>query len=273
MRPVIVKGKHVQVMSSSKREDGEVRSAKTMDRDIVSNAFKQAVLKLNPKQMIKNPIMFVVEIGFFITLLLSVVPSLSTNVPLWFNITVTLVLLFTVFFANFAEALAEGRGKAQADSLKQSKKDVYANIVKENGEITRVLASNLKKGDMVLVKQGEMIPGDGEVIRGLASVDESAITGESAPVMKEAGGDFCSVTGGTMVVSDEITIRITSNPGESFLDKMILLVEGATRQKTPNEIALNTVLISLTLIFLIAVVTLPLFTNYLGFQIDTSILV
>ncbi|EOV9528497.1 potassium-transporting ATPase subunit KdpB [Bacillus cytotoxicus] len=273
MRPVIVKGKHVQVMSSSKREDGEVRSAKTMDRDIVSNAFKQAVLKLNPKQMIKNPIMFVVEIGFFITLLLSVVPSLSTNVPLWFNITVTLVLLFTVFFANFAEALAEGRGKAQADSLKQSKKDVYANIVKENGEITRVLASNLKKGDMVLVKQGEMIPGDGEVIRGLASVDESAITGESAPVMKEAGGDFCSVTGGTMVVSDEITIRITSNPGESFLDKMILLVEGATRQKTPNEIALNTVLISLTLIFLIVVVTLPLFTNYLGFQIDTSILV
>lgn len=273
MRPVIAKGKHVQVMPSSKREDGEVRSAKTMDRDIVLNAFKQAVLKLNPKQMIKNPIMFVVEIGFFITLLLSVVPSLSTNVPLWFNITVTLVLLFTVFFANFAEALAEGRGKAQADSLKQSKKDVYANIVKENGEITRVLASNLKKGDMVLVKQGEMIPGDGEVIRGLASVDESAITGESAPVMKEAGGDFCSVTGGTMVVSDEITIRITSNPGESFLDKMILLVEGATRQKTPNEIALNTVLISLTLIFLIAVVTLPLFTNYLGFQIDTSILV
>ncbi|EMA6344206.1 MULTISPECIES: potassium-transporting ATPase subunit KdpB [Bacillus cereus group] len=273
MRPVIAKGKHVQVMPSSKREDGEVRSAKTMDRDIVLNAFKQAVLKLNPKQMIKNPIMFVVEIGFFITLLLSVVPSLSTNVPLWFNITVTFVLLFTVLFANFAEALAEGRGKAQADSLKQSKKDVYANVVKENGEITRVSASRLKKGDIVLVKQGEMIPGDGEVIRGLASVDESAITGESAPVMKEAGGDFCSVTGGTMVVSDEITIQITSNPGESFLDKMISLVEGATRQKAPNEIALNTVLISLTFIFLIVVVTLPLFTNYLGFQIDTSILV
>ncbi|MBC6971954.1 potassium-transporting ATPase subunit KdpB [Bacillus sp. Xin] len=273
MRPAMAKEKHIQAVPSPKREDGEVRSAKTMDRDIVSNALKQSIVKLNPKQMVKNPIMFVVEIGFFITLILSIVPSLSTNVPLWFNIMVTLVLLFTVLFANFAEALAEGRGKAQADSLKQSKKDVFANIVKENGEVTRVSASSLKKGDIVLVKQGEMIPGDGEVIQGLASVDESAITGESAPVMKEAGGDFCSVTGGTMVVSDEITIQITSNPGESFLDKMISLVEGATRQKTPNEIALNTVLTSLTLIFLIVVVTLPLFTNYLGFQIDTSILV
>ncbi|WP_283749346.1 potassium-transporting ATPase subunit KdpB [Bacillus cereus] len=273
MRPAMLKEKQIQAVPSPKIEDGEVRSAKTLDRDIILNALKQSIVKLNPKQMIKNPIMFVVEIGFLITLILSIVPSLSTTVPLWFNITVTLVLLFTVLFANFAEALAEGRGKAQADSLKQSKKDVFANVVKENGEITRVSASSLKKGDIVLVKQGEMIPGDGEVIRGLASVDESAITGESAPVMKEAGGDFCSVTGGTMVVSDEITIRITSNPGESFLDKMISLVEGATRQKTPNEIALNTVLTSLTLIFLIVVVTLPLFTNYLGFQIDTSILV
>ena len=273
MRPAVVKEKQIQAAPSPKLEDGEMRSAKTMDRDIVLNALKQSVLKLNPKQMIKNPIMFVVEIGFFITVILSIVPSLSTNVPMWFNVTVTFVLLFTVLFANFAEALAEGRGKAQADSLKQSKKDVFANLVKESGEVDRVSASSLKKGDVVLVKQGEMIPGDGEVIRGLASVDESAITGESAPVMKEAGGDFCSVTGGTLVVSDEIMIRITSNPGESFLDKMISLVEGATRQKTPNEIALNTVLTSLTLIFLIVVVTLPVFTNYLGFQIDTSILV
>lgn len=273
MRPVMLKDKALKAVPSPEVQEGEIRNAKTMDRDIVVNALKQSVLKLNPKQMVKNPIMFVVEIGFFITLILSFVPSLSSNVPMWFNIVVTFVLLFTVLFANFAEALAEGRGKAQADSLKQSKQDVMANVVRENGEIVSVSASQLQKGDIVFVKQGEMIPSDGEVIRGLASVDESAITGESAPVMKEAGGDFSSVTGGTMVVSDEITIRITSNPGESFLDKMISLVEGATRQKTPNEIALNTVLTSLTLIFLIVVVTLPIFTNYLGFQIDTSILV
>ncbi|WP_369901006.1 potassium-transporting ATPase subunit KdpB [Bacillus manliponensis] len=273
MRPVMLKNKRLKAVPSSATQEGEIRSANTMDRDIVVNALKQSVLKLNPKQMVKNPIMFVVEIGFFITFILSLVPSLSSNVPMWFNIVVTFVLLFTVLFANFAEALAEGRGKAQADSLKQSKQDVMANVVKEKGEIVTVSASQLQKGDIVFVKQGEMIPSDGEVIRGLASVDESAITGESAPVMKEVGGDFSSVTGGTMVVSDEITIRITSNPGESFLDKMISLVEGATRQKTPNEIALNTVLTSLTLIFLIVVVTLPIFTNYLGFQIDTSILV
>lgn len=267
MRPVVVKEKQIHVV------EDEVRQAKTMDRDIVKHAMKQSVAKLNPKVMIKNPIMFVVEIGFVITFILSFLPSHSSSIPGWFNITVSLILLFTVLFANFAEALAEGRGKAQADSLKQSKKDVFANVVKENGEIVQVSATDLRKDDVVIVKQGEMIPSDGEVIKGLASVDESAITGESAPVIKEAGGDFCSVTGGTMVVSDEITIVITSNPGESFIDKMISLVEGAARQKTPNEIALNTVLTSLTLIFLIVVVTLPIFTNYLGFQIDTAVLV
>ncbi|WP_142344792.1 potassium-transporting ATPase subunit KdpB [Bacillus cereus] len=272
MRPVVVKEKQVNQSQIHAVED-EVRQAKTMDRDIVTHAMKQSFAKLNPKVMIKNPIMFVVEIGFIITLILSFLPSSSSSVPGWFNITVSLILLFTVLFANFAEALAEGRGKAQADSLKQSKKDVFANVVKENGDIVQVSATDLRKGDFVIVKQGEMIPNDGEVIKGLASVDESAITGESAPVIKEAGGDFCSVTGGTMVVSDEITIVITSNPGESFIDKMISLVEGAARQKTPNEIALNTVLTSLTLIFLIVVVTLPIFTNYLGFQIDTAVLV
>ncbi|MDM5187201.1 potassium-transporting ATPase subunit KdpB [Bacillus sp. DX4.1] len=275
MRPVVVKDKQSnQSITSSKIEiESEVRQAKTMDRDIITNAIKQSFAKLNPKVMVKNPIMFVVEIGFVITLILSFLPSLSSSIPGWFNITVSLILLFTVLFANFAEALAEGRGKAQADSLKQSKKDVFANAVKENGKIVQVSATELRKGDVVIVKQGEMIPSDGEVIKGLASVDESAITGESAPVIKEAGGDFCSVTGGTMVVSDEITISITSNPGESFIDKMISLVEGAARQKTPNEIALNTVLTSLTLIFLIVVVTLPIFTNYLGFKLDTAILV
>ncbi len=272
MRPVVVKEKQLNESQIHAVED-EVRQAKTMDRDIVTHAMKQSVAKLNPKVMIKNPIMFVVEIGFIITFILSFLPSSSSSIPGWFNITVSLILLFTVLFANFAEALAEGRGKAQADSLKQSKKDVFANVVKENGDIVQVSATDLRKGDVVIVKQGEMISSDGEVIKGLASVDESAITGESAPVIKEAGGDFCSVTGGTMVVSDEITIVITSNPGESFIDKMISLVEGAARQKTPNEIALNTVLTSLTLIFLIVVVTLPIFTNYLGFQIDTAVLV
>ncbi|PEZ07524.1 K(+)-transporting ATPase subunit B [Bacillus sp. AFS018417] len=275
MEPVVVKDKqpNQSIASSKTGAENEVSQEKTMDRDIITHAIKEAFAKLNPRVMVKNPIMFVVEIGFFLTLILSFLPNVSSNIPGWFNITVSLILLFTVLFANFAEALAEGRGKAQADSLKQSKKDVFANVIKENGDVVQVSATELRKGDIVIVKQGEMIPSDGEVIRGLASVDESAITGESAPVMKEAGGDFCSVTGGTIVVSDEITIQITSNPGESFLDKMISLVEGASRQKTPNEIALNTVLTSLTLIFLIVVVTLPIFTNYLGFQIDMSILV
>ncbi|WP_144569377.1 potassium-transporting ATPase subunit KdpB [Bacillus pseudomycoides] len=275
MKPVVVKEKQANqsIPSSIHAVESEVRQAKTMDRDIVTHAMKQSVAKLNPKVMVKNPIMFIVEIGCIITFILSFLPNISSSIPGWFNITVSLILLFTVLFANFAEALAEGRGKAQADSLKQSKKDVFANVIKENGKIVQVSATELRKGDIVIVKQGEMIPSDGEVIKGLASVDESAITGESAPVIKEAGGDFCSVTGGTMVVSDEITISITSNPGESFIDKMISLVEGAARQKTPNEIALNTVLTSLTLIFLIVVVTLPIFTNYLGFKIDTAVLV
>lgn len=192
--------------------------------------------------------------------------------PVWFNAAVSVILLFTVLFANFAEALAEGRGKAQADSLKQTKKGIWANQV-VNGNIEKVSSSDLRKGDIVIVSQGEMIPSDGEVIAGLASVDESAITGESAPVIKEAGGDFSSVTGGTRVVSDSIKVKITSEPGETFLDQMIALVEGAERQKTPNEIALNTVLTSLTIIFLIVVVTLPFFTGYLGFQIDPAVLI
>ena len=225
--------------------------------------------------MIKNPIMFIVEIGFLITLLMSFAPNAfgRSDVEPWFNIVVSIILLFTVLFANFAEAIAEGRGKAQASSLKQSKKEIHANRLLDSGMIEEVPSTQLRKGDIVLVKQGEMIPGDGEVIEGLASVDESAITGESAPVIKEAGGDFNSVTGGTRVVSDQIKVRITSNPGESFIDRMISLVEGAERQKTPNEIALSTVLTSLTLIFLIVVVTLPFFTNYLGFNIEVPVLI
>ncbi|MFS0780251.1 potassium-transporting ATPase subunit KdpB [Bacillus sp. 1P06AnD] len=244
-----------------------------VEKGLMANAVKQSFIKLNPAVMAKNPIMFVVEIGFVVTFLLSIFPSLfGGESARWFNVTVTLVLLFTILFANFAESLAEGRGKAQADSLKKSKKDTSANVVK-NGKIVTVSSNILKKGDIVIVSAGEIIPGDGEIIQGLASIDESAITGESAPVIKESGGDFCSVTGGTKVISDRITVRITSDPGESFLDRMISLVEGAERKKTPNEIALSTVLTSLTLIFIIVVMTLPLFTDYLGFSIEVPVLI
>ncbi|MFD2169837.1 potassium-transporting ATPase subunit KdpB [Tumebacillus lipolyticus] len=242
--------------------------------NIALQAAKESVIKLDPRAMIRNPIMFVVEVGFLITLLLSFVPdAFGGAMPRWFNLTVALILLFTLLFANFAEALAEGRGKAQADSLKQTKKDVPARKIAADGSAQMIAANELRRGDIVQVLQGELIPGDGEVIAGLATVDESAITGESAPVIKEAGGDFASVTGGTRVVSDEITVRIESDPGESFLDRMIALVEGAQRQKTPNEIALNTVLMSLTLVFLIVVVTLPFFANYLGMTLEIPMLI
>ncbi|WP_424991821.1 potassium-transporting ATPase subunit KdpB [Paenibacillus turpanensis] len=241
---------------------------------IVRNALKDSFVKLDPRLMIKNPIMFVVEIGFLITLVLVFVPNAfgPSQVERWFNVVVALILFVTILFANFAEALAEGRGKAQADSLKKTKKDVAAKKL-VNNKVQHLSSVELRKGDIVMVDQGELIPGDGEVIEGLASVDESAITGESAPVLKEAGGDFSSVTGGTRVVSDSIKVRITSDPGESFLDRMISLVEGAKRQKTPNEIALNTVLTSLTLIFLIVVVTLPYFGAYLGVKLEIPVLI
>ncbi|KAA9007562.1 potassium-transporting ATPase subunit KdpB [Paenibacillus spiritus] len=244
-----------------------------ISRDIALEAIKQSFIKLDPRIMLRNPVMFVVELGFIVTLVLVVKPDAFGGAVSWgFNLSVALILLFTVLFANFAEALAEGRGKAQADSLKRTKREITANKV-SGQTIKTVPSTELRKGDVVVVSQGEMIPGDGEVIEGLASVDESAITGESAPVIKEAGGDFSSVTGGTKVISDRIKVRITSDPGESFLDRMISLVEGAKRQKTPNEIALNTVLVSLTLIFLIVVITLPVFANYLDITLDIPILI
>ncbi|RKN78243.1 potassium-transporting ATPase subunit KdpB [Paenibacillus ginsengarvi] len=246
---------------------------KLLTAAIVRRAIWDSFVKLNPVQMMKNPVMFVVEIGTFIVLLMTLIPGyFGTEESIGFNLTVFLILLFTVLFANFAEALAEGRGKAQADSLKQSKKQITANKV-SGVSVKQVPSTELRKGDIVLVSQGEMIPGDGEVIEGLASVDESAITGESAPVIKEAGGDFSSVTGGTRVVSDRITVRITSDPGESFIDRMIALVEGAQRQKTPNEIALNTLLTTLTLIFLIVVVTLAPLANYLNIELTVPVLI
>ncbi|MCU6798211.1 potassium-transporting ATPase subunit KdpB [Paenibacillus sp. WQ 127069] len=246
---------------------------KSLSGDILRNAVKDSFVKLNPMTMMKNPVMFVVEVGTLIVLLMTIFPGyFGTGQSTGFNVTVFAILLFTLLFANFAEALAEGRGKAQADSLKKSKKEISANKV-VNGGLKLVPSTELRKGDIVVVSQGEMIPGDGEVIEGLASVDESAITGESAPVIKEAGGDFNSVTGGTRVVSDKIKVRITNDPGESFIDRMIALVEGAKRQKTPNEIALNTLLTSLTLIFLIVVVTLAPIAKYLDIQLDIPVLI
>ena len=240
--------------------------------DIMKSSIIGAFQKLDPRYMIKNPVMFVVELGFFITLVLTIFPTLfgEGGENRIYNGIVTVVLFITVLFANFAESVAEGRGKAQAATLKKTKKDTKARVIRQNGEEKMIFASELRKGDIVLVKMGEVIPNDGEVIEGIASVDESAITGESAPVTRESGGDFSSVTGGTTVVADWLKIRIVAEPGESFLDKMISLVEGASRQKTPNEIALNTLLIVLTVIFMIVVITLYPFANYLGVEIPIS---
>ena len=254
------------------------QNQKLITPEIMHQAIVGSFMKLNPRYMMKNPVMFVVEIGCIISLILSIVPGLfgdvSQDINLrLYNILVCIVLFITILFANFAESVAEGRGKAQAVSLKKTQKDTKARVLLDDGSETEVLSSQLKKGDIVLVKAGEVIPGDGEVIEGIASVDESAITGESAPVVRESGGDFCSVTGGTTVVSDWLKIQITSDPGNSFLDRMISLVEGASRKKTPNEIALNTLLVSLTIIFLIVIVTLYPIGLYSGVQLQTSTLI
>ena len=252
------------------------KKQKLLTPEILNQAFLGSFKKLDPRYMIKNPVMFVVEVGFVITLILAIFPGLFGEADSGlrtYNLVVSIILLITVLFANFAESVAEGRGKAQAASLKKTQKDTEAHRLDENGEETIVPSSELKKGDIVMVVAGEIIPGDGEVIEGIASVDESAITGESAPVVRESGGDFCSVTGGTTVVSDWLKIRITSEPGNSFLDRMIALVEGASRKKTPNEIALTTLLISLTIIFLIVIVTLYPIGVYSGVSLPTSTLI
>ena len=252
------------------------QNKKLLTREILTQALVGSVKKLDPRYMIKNPVMFVVETGFLITLLLTVFPGLfgegDTGLRTY-NLIVSIILLVTVLFANFAESVAEGRGKAQAASLKKTQKDTEAHLLNQDGSETTVSSSELKKGDIVMVSAGEVIPGDGEVIEGIASVDESAITGESAPVVRESGGDFCSVTGGTTVVSDWLKIRITSDPGNSFLDRMIALVEGASRKKTPNEIALSTLLVSLTTIFLIVIVTLYPIGMYCGVQLPLSTMI
>jgi potassium-transporting ATPase ATP-binding subunit len=234
------------------------------DRKILRIATIDSFWKLDPRLMIKNPVMFVVEVGAVLTLIVLVHNALHHAPGFGFGLQITLWLWFTVLFANFAEAMAEGRGKAQAETLRKARAETGARRERKDGSTEVVPSSALRAGDVVLVAAGEFIPGDGEVIEGVASVDESAITGESAPVIRESGGDRSAVTGGTRVLSDEIKVRITSNPGETFLDRMISLVEGASRQKTPNEIALNILLAGLTIIFLLAVATLQPFAIYSG---------
>jgi potassium-transporting ATPase ATP-binding subunit len=241
-----------------------IRKKAVWEWKIVRRALWDAIVKLDPRKMMGNPVMFVVEIGSVITSALLVRNLMRGHPGFKFNLQITLWLWFTVVFANFAEAMAEGRGKAQADTLRKARSETVANRILGNGEVEKIPSSKLRAGDFVLVSAGEFIPSDGEIVEGVASVDESAITGESAPVIREAGGDRSAVTGGTRVLSDQIKVKITSNPGETFLDRMIALVEGAERQKTPNEIALNILLAGLTIIFLLAVVTLQPFAIYSG---------
>lgn len=245
----------------------------SFNKKVVGEAMRDALRKLNPKVQMRNPVMFIVYIGALLTtgiLLRDMIVGTDGN--LGFSIQITLWLWFTALFANFAEAIAEGRGKAQAQALRSARTQTKANLVNGNGT-KPVDAASLRKGDVVLVSAGEFIPGDGEVVEGMASVDESAMTGESAPVIRESGGDRSAVTGGTRVLSDWIKVRITANPGETFLDKMISLVEGAKRQKTPNEIALTILLVGLTIIFLIAVATIEPFAVYSGTLIPVITLV
>ncbi len=238
------------------------RSRPLFDPEIVSRAIKASFGKLNPVTLMKNPVMFVVEVGAALTTIFLIRDLFAGAAGIGFSIQIALWLWFTVLFANFAEAMAEARGKAQADTLRKTKTDTIAKRLNASGKVEPSPASKLRAGDFVMCEAGDLIPGDGEVIEGIATVDESVITGESAPVIRESGGDRSAVTGGTKVLSDQVKIKITSNPGETFLDRMIALVEGAERQKTPNEIALNILIAGLTLIFLLAVVTLQPFASF-----------
>jgi len=247
----------------------EVKSTKLFDKKLVNEALKQSFVKLNPKFMVKNPVMFTVEIGTLVMLIVCVwiLAGAHSQGSFAYNFLIFLILLLTLLFANFAEAIAEARGKAQAESLRKTREETPAKLIQPVGElyvneVKIVSSSQLKKNDVFLCETGDIIPLDGEIIEGIATIDESAITGESAPVIREAGGDKSSVTGGTKVLSDKIKVRVTVEPGESFLDKMIALVEGASRQKTPNEIALTILLAAFTLVFTIVCVTLKPFADY-----------
>lgn len=240
------------------------KSASLFEKEQVLTSVKQSFVKLNPRIMVKNPIMFTVEVCtaiMFLVMIYSIFDNAQGSFV--YNAWVFVILFITLLFANFAEAIAEARGKAQADSLRKTREETPAKLL-VNGQIKTTSSSQLKKGDVFICEAGDTIPADGEIINGLASIDESAITGESAPVIREAGGDKSSVTGGTKVLSDRIEVLVTQQPGESFLDKMIALVEGASRQKTPNEIALTILLAGFTLVFLIVCVTLKPFADYTG---------
>jgi len=252
----------------------EPASKSIFDPAIVKTATWDAIKKLNPRRMMRNPVMFIVEVGSVLTTFLFVRDfATSTSTQNAFAGLVAVWLWFTVFFANFAEAMAEGRGKAQAATLRKTRADTIATLRSSDGSLTQRSSAELQVGDLCVVTAGQIIPGDGEIVEGIATVDESAITGESAPVIRESGGDRSAVTGGTRVLSDEIVVRITAKPGDTFLDRMIALVEGANRQKTPNEIALSILLSGLTIIFLLAVATLQPFAIYSGAEQSIIVLV
>ena len=249
------------------------KAASLFPRELVIESLKQSFVKLNPKTMFWNPIMFIVEVVTFVMLFVTIWSAATgdhAQGSFGYNMLVFIVLFVTLLFANFAEAIAEARGKAQADSLRKTREETPAKLIGANGSITTVSSSQLKKGDVFICEAGDTIPSDGEIIEGLASIDESAITGESAPVIREAGGDKSSVTGGTKVLSDQIRVKVTTQPGESFLDKMIALVEGASRQKTPNEIALTILLAGFTLVFVVVCGTLKPMADYSNTQITIA---
>src|SRR6266852_3201558 len=254
-----------------------VKARSLFDPTIVRQAAIDSFRKLTPKRQVRNPVMFVVYVGSILTTLLWIHALVGKGeAPAWFIFWVSVWLWFTVLFANFAEAMAEGRGKAQAASLRKARRDLQAKrLVRavRTGSFEMVPASALRKGQLVLVEAGDFVPADGEVVEGVASVNEAAITGESAPVIRESGGDRSSVTGGTQVLSDWLIVEVTADPGEAFLDRMIALVEGAKRQKTPNEIALDILLAGLTIVFLFATVTIPSYAAYAGGSISVVVLV
>ena len=265
-------------MKNTKTRQERKHTPKVKNTGIYSRAFKEAFVKLDPRNMLKNPVMFLVWVGTIVTALVTVEPNLfgvtPGNNPRLFNGLITIILFLTLLFANFAEAVAEGRGKAQADSLRATKSDVVARKLLPDGSLQEVNSATLRRGDQIKVIAGDVIPADGEVIAGVAAVDESAITGESAPVLKQPGTDIASsVTGGTRINSDELTIRVTSDPGQGFIDRMIALVEGASRTKTPNEIALTVLLAVLTQVFLVVIATLPTVSVYVKSPVSIAVLI
>ena len=241
-------------------------------RKIIINSLKGSITRLNPIKLIRNPVMFIVEIGALITTILTII-NIHSGVSYIFDLQITIWLWFTVIFANFAEAIAESQGKARAESLKRTRAEAPANKILKDGSIENVSALTLQRNDCVLIKENEIIPSDGDIVEGTALVDESAITGESAPVIRESGGDKSGVTGGTKLLSGTVKVRISVNPGETFLDNMINMVESAKRQKTPNERALEILLYGLTIIFLTVVITLSAFSDYMGITISLAILI